>query len=391
MITIFILILVSVLAGVTYYLARRFHKGAVEFFPSLKFRKVMIGFSLLTLFLIFGFARGFIPFPGEIKQVIGVIGSYSMGVFVYLLVFTLLADVILLIPRCAKLSCTRHRLFNGIAMLTVLSLTLITCIYGFINGRQIDHVSYEIQLHGKQDISDLNIVLISDLHLGSVGSEGRLEDIVNELNSLKPDVVCIAGDFFDTDFNSISDPDAAIKTLQGIRSTYGVYACLGNHDGGSTHNRMLSFLKEADIHLLNDEYTVIDGRFVLAGRLDASSIGGFDGKERKKLDDFLKPEDTSLPVIVLDHNPARIGEYNSDADLILCGHTHKGQIFPGGLITDAIYEVDYGYYRKDSDSPHVIVTSGIGSWGMPMRVGTDSEIVTLKIKSVQLSDLKVRP
>lgn len=380
MISIFIIILISALVGITYYLARRFHKGLADFLPSLPFWKVVTVFSALTLFLIFGFARGFIPFPGGIKQIIGVIGSYSMGIFVYLLIFTLLADVILFLPRRRKFPFTRHRFFNGIAMLVVLSLTLITCVYGFINGKQIDHVSYEITLHGKQDISDLNIVLISDLHLGSVGSEGRLEDIVNEINSLNPDVVCIAGDFFDTDFNSVSDPDAALKTLHGIRSTYGVYACLGNHDGGSTHNRMLSFLKEANIHLLSDEYTVIADRFILIGRLDASSIGGFDGKERKKLNEIFTFEDTSLPVVVLDHNPARIGEYNSDTDIILCGHTHKGQIFPGGLITDAIYEVDYGHYQKAPDSPHVIVTSGIGSWGMPMRVGTDSEIVTLKIK-----------
>ena len=71
--------------------------------------------------------------------------------------------------------------------------------------------------------------------------------------------------------------------------------------------------------------------------------------------------------------------YTNEADLILCGHTHKGQLFPARFVTNAMYTVDYGYYQKDSQSPHVIVTSGIGYWGMPMRVGTNSEIVSIKI------------
>ena len=68
-------------------------------------------------------------------------------------------------------------------------------------------------------------------------------------------------------------------------------------------------------------------------------------------------------------------------DLLLCGHTHRGQIFPGSLITDRMYTVDYGYYRADDASPQVIVSSGVGTWGMPMRVGTDCEIVKINLHS----------
>jgi predicted MPP superfamily phosphohydrolase len=81
----------------------------------------------------------------------------------------------------------------------------------------------------------------------------------------------------------------------------------------------------------------------------------------------------------MDHNPANAGEYTTEADLILCGHTHKGQIFPGSLITGMLYTVDHGHYQKDADSPHIIVTSGFGTWGMPMRVGTNCEMVTIRL------------
>lgn len=81
----------------------------------------------------------------------------------------------------------------------------------------------------------------------------------------------------------------------------------------------------------------------------------------------------------MDHNPSNINQYGNEIDLILCGHTHHGQILPGNLITDAIFDVAYGHYQKENNSPHVIVTSGVGIWGMPMRIGGNCEIVSVKL------------
>ena len=150
---------------------------------------------------------------------------------------------------------------------------------------------------------------------------------------------------------------------------------------GETYNDMLSFLKQADINLLAESHTIIDNRLVLAGRLDASPIGKYSDIKRLDTDLFIKNIESSLPVIVMDHNPAHIDTYNNNVDLILCGHTHQGQIFPGSLFTDNIFTVDYGYYQKNPQSPHVIVSSGVGTWGMPMRVGTDCEIVIVQLRS----------
>ena len=376
-----IVVMLSLLAGATYYLSHRFYGGLVSFFPTVKFWPVLLIFSVLTLLVILGFAHSMLPLPKEVNHIIGIIGNYCMGIVLYLLVFTLITDLVFIIPRLLKLAFTTHRLFKGFVAIGVIVATLVTSVYGFVNARQIDHVSYKINLQGKKDISDLNIVMISDLHLGSVGSEGRLESIVTEINSLKPDIVCIAGDFFDTDFGAINDPDAALKTLLKLDSTYGTYACLGNHDAGETSAKMTDFLSKANIKLLSEEYTVIDNRLVLIGRLDSAPIGKYDGVARKKVSDFFKVTDPSMPVIVMDHNPANIDEYNGDIDLILSGHTHKGQLFPANLVTKMIYTVDYGHYQKDSNSPHVIVSSGVGYWGMPMRVGTDCEIVSIQISS----------
>lgn len=374
---IMIALVFSLLAGTSCYLSYRLYQGLAAFLTGVKFWPVLVAVCILMLLLGLGFGRALMPFSVELKHVLGLIGGYCMGTFIYLLMFTVAADLLLLLPRILKLSFTAHRLFNSFVMLGVLLLTLGTCIYGYAHVKQIDHVSYEIQLRDRKDISDLNVVMISDLHLGAVGSEKRLQAVVDEINACRPDIVCIAGDFFDTDIASIQDPEAAIRTIRSIEATYGVYACLGNHDGGKTFDRMVDFLQQADIRLLDDSYTVIDDKLVLAGRLDASAIGGYGDRKRLPFSEVFERTDPSMPVIVLDHNPAHIDEYTTQADLILCGHTHKGQLFPANLLTKLIYTVDYGYYRKDAQSPQVVVSSGVGAWGFPMRVGTNCEIVTL--------------
>lgn len=359
-----------IVGGSNLYLARRIWQFATHFFPNLPFGALMGLFVVLVLVLTLGFTRSLLPLPASVKQALGVANAYWMGIFIYLLIFFLLADAAYLL---ARLFCAPAR-FSFLA--GALILTAAVSGYGFFHAADLQQKDYDITIPGAEDMT---IVMISDVHLGAVGSEKRLPNIVAEINAMEPDLVCIAGDFFDSDFAAIWDPDAAAATLKKLSATYGVWACLGNHDAGSTAADMQVFLERCNIGLLNDEYTVIADKLVLAGRLDRSPIGGYGGMDRHSLD--LTGIDPALPVVVMDHNPAHIGEYGSEIDLILCGHTHRGQIFPGSIITGRMYTVDYGYYRADEQSPQVIVSSGVGYWGMPMRVDTDCEIVKIHIHS----------
>lgn len=373
-----IVVLLCAIGGASYYVAHRIYQGILGWFPNAPFWPVMIFFVLMSLLMLFAFVGSVLSIPSGVKYILNCIGFSWMGIFLYLLLYTAAVDFVALIPKLMKLSFTTLPVFRSYLSIIVLVLTAVTSLWGFVNARRIEHVTYAVTLSGKADISDLNIVLVSDLHLGSVGSESRLEHIVSEINARKPDIICIAGDVFDTDFGSIQDPEKAIATLKNLRSTYGTYACLGNHDAGKTVPKMTSFLQDCGIHLLMDEAVTIDNRLTIVGRLDSSPIGDYDQQQRQDLSDFYTAQDTSLPVIVLDHNPGNISTYGNEADLILCGHTHKGQLFPGSLITTPMYDVDYGYYRKDNQSPHVVVTSGVGYWGVPMRVGTQCEIVSIR-------------
>lgn len=372
--------IVAVLGSITYYLARRSFQWIRVLLPKVPFWVYIVVFAALTVVLVLGFARSMLPVPTGVKQVFAAVSSYYMGIFIYLFVFYVLADVVVLVCRLCKCMTKNMEKLRFVSGIAVLVLTIITVGYGLVNARSLKVVKYKIAVQEKEMKRDWNVVMISDLHLGAVGSEGRLGEIVNRINGLEPDLVCIAGDLFDSDYRAIKHPETAIATLQRLDAKYGVYACLGNHDSGDTAPQMQQFLERAGIHVLNDTYVTIGDELVLVGRLDSSPIGGYEGIRRKDVDEVLTGIDTSLPVLVMDHNPTNIGEYGKDIDLIVSGHTHKGQIFPGGVFTEILFEVDHGYYRRNADSPHVIVSSGVGTWGMPMRVGTDSEIVQILLQ-----------
>jgi len=93
----------------------------------------------------------------------------------------------------------------------------------------------------------------------------------------------------------------------------------------------------------------------------------------------LKEVDSSQPLIILDHQPADLQKaQENNVDLQLSGHTHVGQIFPINLITGYLYELDWGLLKKGSY--HLIVSSGYGTWGPPLRVGNNPEVVSIIIK-----------
>lgn len=330
------IVMLSLICGIHYYLARRIWHCVQAFCPKLRLVYVLLLFIFLTAMMFLSIAR---PFQGVPQRIISIIGTGWMGMFVYLLLYFLTADLFCLLARFFTGMPQKLRLATELG---AIALALITVVYGFFHANRIYTVHYNVQLT-EQPASQMRVVMLSDLHLGAVHSEARLEKVVASINGQKPDLVCIAGDIFDNDYHSILNPDQVVHTLKKISATYGVYACLGNHDAGAEFAQMEAFLERADIHLLKEEHVVIEEQLILAGRLDGSPIGKYNSEKRQSLQEVLSGAAAELPVVMLDHNPANISQYRTEADLILSGHTHKGQIFPGSFITNAMYTVDYGY------------------------------------------------
>ena len=217
--------------------------------------------------------------------------------------------------------------------------------------------------------------------------------MVELINEQDADAVVIAGDIFTSSYGGLKDPDKYAAVLRGIQSKYGVYAVYGNHDVEETlfggfpispiseafrTKEMEQFFEECNFTVLYDEtVSIADGNVQITGRIDGEKAG--DGTtNRKSPEEVLKDTDPEKPVLVLQHEPVEFAELKKyGADLALCGHTHAGQIFPGNLIVPFFNENAYGY--KEVGGLDTIVTSGVGYYGPPMRVGTDSDVAVVHL------------
>ncbi len=225
-------------------------------------------------------------------------------------------------------------------------------------------------------MSRLNLVFIADMHLGVMVESSFLKKIIQEVNDLKPDIILIGGDTVDMNVGEIERSGHG-KTLSLFRAPLGVYAVTGNHEYISGVEESVEFISRFGITFLRDRAVKINDSFYLVGREDLSGRNRF--AEGKILPDILSGLDRDCPVILLDHQPGRIDEaVRERVDLLLCGHTHNGQLFPLNLITGAVYKVSHGYQRIGETQ--IYVTSGAGTWAPPVRIGNVPEIVQLKIE-----------
>ena len=172
------------------------------------------------------------------KQILGLVSACYMGIFVYLLLFTVAADLVMIVPRIMKLSFTDYRYFKGIISVAVLILTSITCVCGFINARQIDHVSYEIQLENKKDISTARA--FGDLSENSEYDEARNEQAKNEarikeLEELLENAVILDESTIDTSVISLG---STVKLLNKTVNAEFTYALVGSNEANPAEGKI---------------------------------------------------------------------------------------------------------------------------------------------------------
>lgn len=233
-----------------------------------------------------------------------------------------------------------------------------------------------------KDITPLKIALIADSHIGTTFDGNGFASHLDKIKASSPDILLIAGDFVD-DGTKKADMEIACKALGKMNLKYGVWYAYGNHDEGYFNHRdftaedLESSLINNDIHILADEYELIDDMFYIVGRLDKNVSGNI----RKPIDELLKGIDENKYVIVMDHEPNDYAaEAKSKSDLVLSGHTHGGQMIPirhVGVLVGA-NDATYGYERINNTD--FIVTSGISDWALKFKTGTRSEYVILNIE-----------
>ena len=304
-------------------------------------------------------------------------GSYYIAVMQYLLICFILFDLAGILSRTAEpfKSLSKFRnpsIKTGLALI----ITAVIIVPGFFAAVHPVSVYHEIEIDkNSTNKKQLRAVLISDLHLGYQIGNRSIKRIIDKVNSENPDIVLIPGDIIDYG-TGILEKRGSAGLLAGLNAKYGVFASPGNHEyyGGIENSHR--FLEAADITVLDDRYVTVNGFLVIAGRNDP--VAENFGITRKPLHEIIEGIDRSLPLIVLDHQPVSIPEAaENGADIIASGHTHHGQLFPINYITSSIFKLSRGHKLKDNT--HVFVTSGIGTWGPRVRVGSRSELVVIDI------------
>ncbi|KMT22561.1 metallophosphoesterase [Clostridium cylindrosporum] len=318
--------------------------------------------------------------PSFISNLLLYVGSYYIAILAYLILIFPIIDIV-------KFLNSRFNFLpkgNQFSSILNLSITIFIIVfigvllsYGTWSGRSSYVKNYDIKLSKDLKDNKLKVVLLSDIHLGSYIGKERLKTMVNEVNTIKPDVVLIAGDLIDSYLQPFIDDNLA-EGLGKIKSRYGTYLALGNHDFMTNKvDQLTNELESNGVKVLRDEFNLINDSFYIVGRDDVS-VSRY-GNKRKDLSTILKNVDKTKPIIVIDHTPKDLKEpYNEKIDLQVSGHTHRGQFAPFNLVTSKIFELDYGYMKKDSFN--AVISSGYGTWGPPIRIGSRSEIVQINLE-----------
>lgn len=318
-------------------------------------------------------------FSYSVGNMLTIIGSYWLAIMFYSILVLAFIDLIRLfdkwfdfIPQNIK----HNQNITQVIGIAVIAFIVGVVIYGIWNARNPEIVHYDISVPKyAKDLKSLRIVALSDIHVGVIVNDKRISKAVDIINKLNPDLVLFIGDTIDEDIDIFKEKNM-VDIFGSIKSKYGNFAVLGNHEYiGGRPEEAIYYIEKSGIKVLRDTYVKVNDSFYIVGRDDKMSER-FVGKPRKNLDSLLKDIDTSLPIILLDHQPVNLSEPQQHrVDLQLSGHTHKGQMFPNQFVTSKVFENDWGHLVKDNF--HVIVSSGFGTWGPPIRIGNNPEIVDI--------------
>lgn len=342
-------------------------------------------FWLLALsYIISILFRSFLSANNLLTSIFTFVGTTCLAITFYLIVLFPIVDIMKFILKKigykGRFRNYLSRLYgNGVAVFIAVFMLIG---FGVWNATHPVLTNYNLSINKKTGNStSLNIVMISDVHMGTSVKEKGIDKMVTSINRLNPDIVLFDGDIMDESTTTKLKAYSA-ETFKNIKSKYGVYYITGNHEYfGGNLPETLYYLKKGNVRVLQDEVVKVNNSFYIVGRNDPASIR--TSKESvKPLSELLKNADRTLPIIVLNHRPSNLQEAeNEKVDLQLSGHTHKGQFFPNNFITKMVYEDDYGYLKKDDFN--LIVSSGYGTWGPPIRIGTNGEIVNIKLNFKQ--------
>jgi len=249
----------------------------------------------------------------------------------------------------------------GIAILIIVGLATT---YSMINA-QLVRVK-ELVIPGNVN---LNIVQLSDIHLGST-SQKFLQKIIEKTNALEPNFIVITGDLVDG-YNEKTEK--AIQRLKELKAE--TFFVTGNHEGYTGSEKVIETLGEMNVKVLRNQLADYNGIQIIGidESTDLSDVGWIVERLNR---------DKSKFCVLLSHRPISpkvLAEMK--INLELAGHLHGGQIFPFNYIVGLSHKYMSGLYKENAS--FLYVTTGTGTWGPRMRLGSRSEIVRIRIQNTE--------
>ena len=307
---------------------------------------------------------------GTLAWLLEVAGMHWMTVlfllFVCLLAVELITGFGFLISRFAPL-------LREVALIAGVVLSIIALIQGL---RPPVVQNYEVSLSGlSQELDGTVIVAMSDLHLGSLLGDKWMSKRVAQVQAEHPDLIFLLGD----NFEGHGEPlDKLLPVMRALSAPFGVWGVTGNHESYGHGDTNIRLFKHARFHLLRDRWAEVRPGLVVAGVDDLTS------RHRRGLtgDHIAKALEgrPSGATILLSHTPWQTEEAaKAGVELMLCGHTHGGQVWPFGYVVRIFYPLLAGSY--DVSGMTAIVCRGTGTWGPRMRLWRRGEILRVTLRS----------
>ena len=326
-----------------------------------------VGMALLSVSLVPTSLLGYRYFNLPVRYLYTGAASW-LGIFYFLILAAILAWVLYGVGRLFHFPPDRKLL-----IMILIGIAFVASLYGFLNAAMVRITRIDVQL---PDLSNSwrgkTAVWVSDIHLGQVRNFGFAQKIATMVKDMRPDIIFIGGDLYDAE---TVDVDRVIEPFSRISSPYGTYFITGNHEEFFDNTKYLQAVRRAGIRVLYNEKVELDGLQII----------GVDYRDSRKDEAFrsiLKKigVDRQKPSILLKHAPFHLqAARDHGITFQLSGHTHRGQVFLFRFITSRVYQgYDYGLKRFGDLLIHT--SSGAGTWGPPMRVDTNPEIVVITFK-----------
>jgi predicted MPP superfamily phosphohydrolase len=306
-------------------------------------------------------------------------GYVWMGIIaIFFCVFLLLDLYHILISGLeffVKTDLRRFILSPRLSFILTLIISLSISIYGYFEALAIktEHIIVTSPKIPKNPVK-LRIVQISDVHIGLIVRHNRLTRILKKVKESEPDILVATGDIVDGQINRLQ---GLAELFHEVQPKYGKYAIPGNHEYYAGFSQAMEFIRNAGFTVLRDESITIGGIITLVGS-DDQTAERFNSSKRISEKELLSHVPQDKFILFLKHRP--LVNYSSTPffDLQLSGHTHKGQIFPFSLITNALYPTDGGILELPHQS-FIYVSRGSGTWGPPIRFLSRPEVTVIDL------------